>query len=91
MSGCGKGPKRLTVCPVFVFHVKLAETKVAESNVSCVIEQNILWLQVTVDDIETVKTFQSTEKFSSIKSGSVDIKTLLLLEMVEKLATIDKR
>jgi hypothetical protein len=86
----GKCSKRLTVGPVFILHVKLAETKVAKSNVSSVIKQNVLWLQVTVNDIEAVQTFQSTEEFGSIESGPVDIETLLLLEMMEKLATIDE-
>ena len=44
----------LTIRPVFILHVELAETEIAKSNVSSVIKQNVFWLQVTVDDVETV-------------------------------------
>jgi hypothetical protein len=44
----------LTVCSVFVLHVKLAKTKVAQRDVSSVIKKDVLGLQVTVDDVETV-------------------------------------
>lgn len=46
-----------TVGSVTVAHVQLAEAKVAQSNVSCVIKQDVLWLEITIDDVESMKTF----------------------------------
>lgn len=55
-----------------------------------VVQQNILWLQVPVDHLEAMKTLERTEQFGSVEAGSVDIKALFSLEVVEQLATIDK-
>lgn len=57
---------------------------------SSVIEKNVLRLEVTVDDLESVETFQSAQQLRSIESRSVDIKSLFFLKMMEELATIHK-
>lgn len=80
----------LTVCLVFVLHVQLTKTKVAERNVASVIEQDVLGFQVSVDDIEPVETLQRTEELGCIEPGSVDVESLLLLQVVEQFASIDK-
>lgn len=81
---------KLTIRPVLVLHVELAETKVTKGNVTSVIQQDILWLQVAVDDIEAVQTLESAEQFGSIEAGAVDVETLLFLEVMEQLTTIDE-
>lgn len=53
----GKGWDGLTVSPVVFLHVQLAESKVAQCNVTCVIQQDVFWLKISVDDVETVQTF----------------------------------
>lgn len=55
-----------------------------------VVQQNILWLQVPVDHLKAMETLERAEQFGSVKAGSVDIKALFSLEMVEQLATVDK-
>lgn len=44
----------LTVGLVLILHVQLAQAKVAKRNVSSVVEQYVLGLQIAVDDVETV-------------------------------------
>jgi hypothetical protein len=83
-------PLLLTVCSVFILHVQLAETEVAESNVSSVVEKNILRLQVAVDDVETMQAFQSAQELSGVETSTIDVESLLLLQMMEQLATIDE-
>lgn len=88
---CGRRMQsKLTIRPVLVLHVELAETKVTKGNVTSVIQQDILWLQVAVDDIEAVQTLESAEQFGSIEAGAVDVETLLFLEVMEQLTTIDE-
>ena len=69
----------LTIRPVLILHIELAQPEIAQSNVACVIEQDILGFKVAVDDIESVQAFQGAEKFSSVKPCSVDIKALFFL------------
>ncbi|KAI6752008.1 hypothetical protein HG531_006704 [Fusarium graminearum] len=63
-----------SVGSVLILHVKLAKTKVAQSDVTLVIEENVLGLEISVDHAEAVQTFQSTEKFGSWHNeGVVDL------------------
>lgn len=80
----------LTVRAVLIFHVELAETEVAEGNVSCIIKQNVFRLEITVDDLETVQTFQGTEELCCVESRPVDVESLFLLQVVEKFTTVDE-
>ena len=45
---------KLTISPVFILHVQLAKTKITQSDVSSVIKQDVLRLEVAVDDVETM-------------------------------------
>jgi hypothetical protein len=82
--------RRHTVCSVLVLHVQLTETEVAKSNMSSVVEKDVLGLQVTVNDVETVQTLQSTQKFGCVESSTINVESLLLLQMVEKLTAVDE-
>jgi len=57
---------------------------------SSVIEKNVFRLEITVDDLKPVETFQSAQQLRGVEPRSVDIKSLFFLEMMEKLATIHK-
>ena len=81
----------LTVCPVLILHVQLAQTKVAKCNVTGVVEENVFWLQITVNDVEAVQTLESAEKLGRVKAGAIDVESLLLLQVMEEFATVDKR
>jgi hypothetical protein len=43
-----------TVCLVLILHIEFAQTEVAKSNVTSVIKQDVLGLQISVDDVEAV-------------------------------------
>ena len=75
---------------IFVLHVQLAQAEVTKCDVADVIDKDVLWLQVTVDDTESMQALESTQKFRSVETRSVDVEALLLLEVVEKLAAVDE-
>jgi hypothetical protein len=50
---------KLTVCPILVLHVQLAKTEIAKSNMSSVIEKNVLRLEISVNNLESVQTLES--------------------------------
>lgn len=46
---------------------------------TCVVQQNVLWLQVPVDDPVLMKMLQPTDNLSCVKPCSLLIKTWILL------------
>lgn len=80
----------LTVRFVFVLHIQLAEPKIAQSNVTCVIQQDVLGLEIAVDDVEAMKTLKRTQQLGCVEPGSIDVEALLFLQVVEKLSSVDK-
>ena len=80
----------LTVCSIFVFHIHLAKPKIAQRNMSRIVQQDVLGLEIPVYDVESMKALQGAKKLSSVESCTVDIEALLPLEMMEKLSTIDE-
>lgn len=80
----------LTVCPVLILHIQLAETEVTEGDMTSIIEENILGLEVTVDDLEAMQAFKRTQQLCSIEPGAVDVKSLFSLQVVEQLSTVDE-
>lgn len=87
---CHQKRGSLTVCSVLVLHVQLAKTEIAESNVSSIIEKNVLGLEISVDDLESVQTLESAQQLCGVETGSVDIESLFPLQMVEQLSTVHK-
>lgn len=81
---------RLTVSSILVLHIQFTQSEITQGNVTSIIQQNVLWLQVPVDHLEAMQTFKRTEQFGGVEASSVDVKALFFLEMVEQLATIDK-
>lgn len=55
-----------------------------------VVEQNVLGLEISVDDVETMKTLECAEKLCSIEARSINVEALLPLQVVEQLSTVDK-
>ncbi len=76
---------------ILVFHLELAEAEVAESDVALVVEQNVLGLEISINNVKTVKAFQGTENLGDIEARSADIKATFVGEMVEELAPVHKR
>lgn len=56
-----------------------------------VIEQNIFRLEISVNNVESMQTFEGAKKFGGVESGSIDIKPLFSLKMVEQFSPVDKR
>ena len=80
----------LTVGSVLILHVQLAETEIAESNVSSVIQENVLGLQISVDDLKSMQALESAEQLCGVEAGSVNIESLFSLQMVEQLSSVHK-
>jgi hypothetical protein len=78
----------LTVGPVFVFHVQFAKAEIAQSNVTSIIEEDVLGLQVSVNNIETMQALQGAQKFCCVKSSTINVETLFLLQVVEELSAV---
>ena len=82
--------RRLTICPVLVSHVEFAEAKVAEGDVARVVEEDILGLEIAVDDVEAVQTFESAKELGGVEARTVNVEALILLQMVKEFAAVDK-
>ena len=80
----------LTVCSVLVLHIQLAKTEIAQSDVPGIIEKNVLRLQITIDDIETMQTLQGAQKFCSVESSTINVETLFLLQVMEEFTAVHK-
>jgi hypothetical protein len=59
------------------------QPKIDEANVAIHIEQNVLGLEVTVDDLSSMKVRQRRDNLSGVKTGSFLGKVVLLSKMVE--------
>lgn len=57
---------------------------------ACIIQQDILRLQISVNNLKPMQTLQRAQQFSGIESGAIDIKALFLLQVVEQFAAIDE-
>ncbi len=53
-----------------------------------VIQKDILWLQVAVDDVKHVQVLQGAQQFGGVESTSVLIESALTLQMIEQLPSI---
>lgn len=76
---------------LIVIHVELAETEVAQRDVSSVVEENILGLEIAVDHVEAVKVLQSEQKLGSIEARAGLVELALALQVVEQLSSVDER
>lgn len=57
---------------------------------SAVVEKDVLGLEVTINNLESVQTFQGTEQLCGVETRAVDIETLFSLKMMEQLTTVDE-
>lgn len=55
-----------------------------------VVEQNVLRLEITVDNLESMETLKSAQQLCGVKTGTVDVETLLPLQVVKQFATVHK-
>ena len=60
--------RRPTVRPVRLGHVELAQAKVAQRNVPVVVEEDVLWLEVAVDDVEGVEVLEGAEQLGRVEA-----------------------
>lgn len=79
----GDNSVQLTVRSILILHSELAQAKIAESNVTSVVQENIFRLEIPVDNIETMETLQCTQKLGGIKAGAIDVESLFTLEMMK--------
>ena len=63
-----KQREKPTVGTILVFHIQFAKTKVTKCNVAGVVQQNIFRLEVSIDDVEPMQTFEGAKEFGRIES-----------------------
>ena len=68
----------------------LAEAEICQFEMALRVEENILWLQVTIDDSVLVEVSESQHDLGCIEARSVLSESNLVAEMEEKLAAIQK-
>ena len=60
----------LTVRPIRLRHIQFTKSKIAQRNMSIIIQQYILRFQIAIDDMERMQMFQCAEQFSSVEAGA---------------------
>jgi hypothetical protein len=70
-------------------HVQLAQAEIAQGDMTGVIEQYVLWLEIAIDDVEAVQMLERTQELCSIEPTPVLIKLPLTLEMIKELSTVN--
>ena len=55
-----------------------------------VVKQDILGLEISVDDAESVQTFQRAEQLCRVETRAVNVESVFFLQMVEQFASVDK-
>lgn len=55
-----------------------------------IVKKDVLGLEVTVDDLESMQTLERTQQLRSIESSAVDVEALLSLQMVEQFPAVHK-
>jgi len=68
----------------------LAQTEISDFQVAILVQQHIVWLQVSVYDAISMKTSYGLNELGCIKTGSSFWKLCLLSQMEKQLATIKK-
>src|SRR5882757_2488917 len=71
-------------------HVQFAQPEIAERNVASIIQEDILGLQVTIDDVEPVQMFQRTEQLGGVEPAPVLIELSFPLQVIEQLSAVHK-
>ena len=69
-------------------HIQFTQPEIAERNVPGIIQQDILRLQVSINDIEPVKVFQRAKQLRGVEPAPVLVKLSFPLQMVEELSAI---
>ena len=78
------------ICHLISGNLQFTQTEVSQLNVTFVIEDDVLWLQISVDDPVTVEALERQYNFSGIKSCSVFSKLLFLAQMEKEFATVEE-
>lgn len=69
-------------------HIQFAQPEITEGNVPGIIQQDILRLQVTINNIEPVKMFQRAKQLGGVEPAPVLVKLSFPLQMVEEFSAI---
>lgn len=79
-----------SIRPVAILHVELAETEVTQCDMSVIVKQDVFRLEVTIHNVESMEVLESEEELGAVEPRPLFAEALLLLEMVEQLAAVDK-
>mmetsp|Transcript_9518 Transcript_9518/g.15582 ORF Transcript_9518/g.15582 Transcript_9518/m.15582 type:complete len:287 (+) Transcript_9518:501-1361(+) len=67
----------------------LGDTKVGHADVAIVREEQVLRLQITIEDTAVVEVLETKDDFGTVEASTLLAETLVALEVVEKLTTVD--
>lgn len=81
--------KQPTSAIQFKLESKYVLTKITECDVSCVVEQDVFGLQVSIDDIKPVQVFEGAKELCSIKPAPAFIELALRLKVIKQLSPIN--
>lgn len=65
----------------------LAQAKISQLDVSLSVDEHILWLQISVQNVHLVEMLQSQQNIGSVKLGCILLKSANLTEIEEQLAS----
>lgn len=68
-------------------YILLAQAKVSQHCMTFDVQDNIIWLQISVYDIMLVKMFQGCEDFADVDFRSVLAKSMLSLEVFSQITS----
>ena len=70
----------------------LAHSKVCQTKVTLVIDQDIFWLEVSIEDTLAVHVLEGKDNLSSVELCPSLLKTIpiVLVQVIEKFSTVDK-
>ena len=68
----------------------LREAEVSDPDVPLSVEQHILWLQISVDDVFIVQSFNGANNLRRIQLGTLFLEPLLFSQVCEELTAIQE-
>lgn len=55
-----------------------------------IIQKNVFRLEISIDHVESMQTFEGAKKLGCVESRSVNIESLFSLKMMEQFSAVDE-
>ena len=86
----GGANKTLSHPTIFFAQSLFAQTKICESNVALAVNQDVLWLDISIHNTLVMEVFKRKEGFRYVKFSPIFREFMRALEMIQHFSTIDK-